>query len=116
MPTLARKKKERPNPKFLRGRAGPRGHRGPPGKGIAPEKLQAIQADMAKLRADAEIQLRRIAQLQAQLDDALVVIGSLKEGAPARSRRNSLSDEDANMEGVGGLDARLPSLLKPERQ
>jgi hypothetical protein len=50
-------------------RRGLRGAKGRPGApGIAPGALRAIIADMEQMYADAGIQFKRIAQLQAQLD------------------------------------------------
>ena len=57
------------------GARGPKGHRGERGErgepGIAPQVLAELITTVEALRAESEIQLRRIADLQAQLDITL---------------------------------------------
>jgi len=57
------------------GQRGPRGKAGKPGKDVDPVILTDLHNTIAKLKAEAEIQFQRIAQLQAQLD---VVLGELR--------------------------------------
>ncbi|MCC7417838.1 MAG: hypothetical protein IT176_11935 [Acidobacteria bacterium] len=45
---------------------------------MSPAAINSLHDDMAKLRAEAEIQLKRIAQLQAQLDRALPELARLR--------------------------------------
>jgi hypothetical protein len=61
---------------------GPRGFRGLPGvPGILPAALLKMTNTVDMLQADAEIQFKRIAQLQAQLDLTLKTLHEMGEKA-----------------------------------
>lgn len=69
---MARSSTRKASPIAARGPKGERGERGEPGEpGIAPETLAEVLKSVEALRAESEIQLLRIADLQAQLDVAL---------------------------------------------
>ena len=64
---------------------GPKGERGARGPGVVPvEAVEKLEGQIEKMARDAEIQFRRIADLQAQLDVALVELRRLKSGAKSR--------------------------------
>lgn len=85
--TTGRKTHERP-PRGMRGPAGrrgpagpagPKGERGERGPGVVPiESVEKLEREIEKMRAEAETQFKRIAQLQAQLDVALAEIQRIK--------------------------------------
>lgn len=64
-----KKTKRKQARQVTRGPRGERGARGAPG--IEPEVIEQLLESVEQLRAEAEIQLHRMADLQAQLDVAL---------------------------------------------
>ena len=63
------------------GPKGERGETGERGPGVVPaEAVEKLEREVRKMRADAETQFKRIAQLQAQLDVALAELQRLKGG------------------------------------
>jgi hypothetical protein len=81
-------------PKGERGERGERGEPGEPGApGITPDTLSDLVKAVEALRTESEIQLRRIADLQAQLDVTLARLSRrddrthrIPSGARAKNR------------------------------
>ena len=82
----------------VRGPKGERGERGEPGEpgapGITPDTLSELVKTVEALRTESEIQLRRIADLQAQLDVTLARLNRRDDRthripSAARSRNRS---------------------------
>lgn len=61
-----RKRKPRPGPKGPRGKTGPRGPRGPASANHV--EVVKLSAQMNEVLHELQVQLTRIAQMQAQLD------------------------------------------------
>ena len=73
-----------------RGERGQRGERGAQGApGISPQALTDLIDTVRQLRADSEIQLRRIADLQAQLDIALGEFHRMQTLREARGQKRN---------------------------
>jgi hypothetical protein len=77
----------KPGRRGPRGPRGARGWKGRPGSAADPRITDALREDIESMRAEAAIQMRRIAQLQAQLDVARKEIHAL-------SGRQGWTDED----------------------
>lgn len=74
--TLSRKKPPAAGPKGPRGAPGATGARGAAGTNASPATIAALRDEIAALRADLAIQLRRIGELQAQVDGALAELAA----------------------------------------
>ena len=68
-----------------RGKRGKRGRRGE--RGITPHALKELIHDLAGTRKEASIQLMRIAQLQAQLDETLKALKEMGQKAEQQRTR-----------------------------
>ena len=68
-----------------RGRRGLRGLPGAPG--IAPHELHAIIGHVEKIQADAATQFKRIAQMQAQIDQTLKALKEMGERAGRQRKK-----------------------------
>jgi hypothetical protein len=69
MPKLRAAKERAVKSVRTRGRRGARGAAGPEGKpGVPPEVVSGLLADVGELRQIAELQFRRLARFQTQLD------------------------------------------------
>jgi hypothetical protein len=66
-------------------RRGPRGMRGVPG--ITPAALHTVVANVEKIEAEAAIQFKRIAQIQAQVDQTLKALKEMGEKAGHQRKR-----------------------------
>ena len=76
---------------------GPRGHRGAQGQqgepgrqgdpGISPEALERIIRTLESVQREAEIQFRRIAQIQAQVDGTLKALKDMGDSAGRHRRK-----------------------------
>jgi trimethylamine:corrinoid methyltransferase-like protein len=82
--TLARMVKTATAKSGKRGKRGKRGRRGE--RGITPDALRQLIHDLAATRKDASIQLMRIAQLQAQLDETLKALKEMGQKAEQQQR------------------------------
>jgi hypothetical protein len=72
-------------PQGKRGERGEQGERGEPG--ITHDALERLIGTVEALRAESDIQLRRIADLQAQLDITLAQFQALRQaGRPITSK------------------------------
>lgn len=70
------------------GKRGPRGHKGKRGvegkrgvPGITPSEIHAIIDDIERVRDEAAVQFKRIAQIQTQLDATLKALKEMGERA-----------------------------------
>ena len=82
--TLARMAKTTGLRSGKRGKRGKRGRRGE--RGITPHALRELIHDLAGTRKEASIQLMRIAQLQAQLDETLKALKEMGQKAEQQQR------------------------------
>jgi nicotinamide mononucleotide (NMN) deamidase PncC len=73
-------------PRGIRGKAGPPGPRGKRDPGTAWQVLADLKRAVETLRSDFETQLRRIAQLQAQLDILLAEFHRMENRQKTQAR------------------------------
>ena len=73
------KESGRRGPRGLKGRRGAEGKRGAPG--IEPAEIHAIIEDIEKVRDEADVQFKRIAQIQVQLDATLKALKDMGDRA-----------------------------------
>ncbi len=66
-------------PRGPRGPAGPPGRRGAIGKAAPYEDLQALNEQIEQIRHELDIQLRRMAQIQQQLDHLAAALPGVVE-------------------------------------
>ena len=72
-------------PGTAKARRGPRGREGKPG--IEPKEIHVIIEDIEKIRAEAAIQFKRIAQLQVQIDATLKSLKDMGDRAAKQRKR-----------------------------
>jgi hypothetical protein len=72
-------------PRGLKGKRGAEGKRGAPG--IEPSEIQALIEDMEKVRDEAAVQFKRIAQIQVQLDATLKALKDMGDRAGRQRKR-----------------------------
>ena len=74
-----------------RGPRGPKGKRGVEGKrgvpGIEPADIQAIIGNIEKVRDEAAVQFKRIAQIQVQLDVTLKALKDMGDRAGRQRKK-----------------------------
>ena len=67
---------------------GPRGLKGSPGRpGVPPAAISQLTNAVEKMQADAEIQFKRTAQLQVQLDATLRALDELGKKAGGQRKK-----------------------------
>jgi hypothetical protein len=72
-------------PRGLKGQRGAEGKRGVPG--IEPAEIHAIIENIEKVRYEAAVQFKRIAQIQVQLDATLKALKDMGDRAGRQRKR-----------------------------